>query len=196
MTFSKTGGSFEQRTDKRWHVKAPAFSFAKLSGMDTYLSPEMKSTGEAIGYDTNLNRAFYKALQASGVKMKDYGSVIVTLADEDKEEAFPLVQRFYRLGFSILATAGTAKFLKERGVRTKALKKISEGSDEIPRLIRTGYVSYIINTRSVLSGIRDNDGAEIRSCAIQNGVTLFTSLDTARIVLNVLEETIPQISTI
>ena len=196
MTFSKTGGSFEQRTDKRWHVKAPAFSFAKLSGMDTYLSPEMKSTGEAIGYDTNLNRAFYKALQASGVKMKDYGSVIVTLADEDKEEAFPLVQRFYRLGFSILATAGTAKFLKERGVRTKALKKISEGSDEIPRLIRTGYVSYIINTRSVLSGIRDNDGAEIRSCAIQNGVTIFTSLDTARIVLNVLEETIPQISTI
>lgn len=180
----------------RWHVKAPAFSFAKLTGMDAYLSPEMKSTGEAIGYDMRLNRAFYKALQASGVKMKDYGSVIVTLADEDKEEAFPLVERFYKLGFNIQATHGTANFLKKRGIRTKSLAKISEGSDEILRLIRAGYVSYIINTRSILSGVRDDDGVAIRSCAVQNGVTVFTSLDTARIVLDVLEETIPKISTI
>ena len=188
--------SFEAKPKTRWHVKAPAFSFAKLSGMDAYLSPEMKSTGEAIGYDSRLNRALYKALQASGIKMKDYGSVIVTIADEDKEEAFPLVERFYRLGFNIQATRGTAAFLKERGIRTKVLAKISEGSDEILNFIRAGYVSYIINTRPIISCGRDDDGIAIRSCAVQNGVTMFTSLDTARIVLDVLEEIIPKISTI
>lgn len=181
---------------KRWYVKAPAFSFAKLTGMDAYLSPEMKSTGEAIGYDDKLNRALYKALQASGIKMKDYGTVIVTLADEDKEEALPLVERFYRLGFNIEATVGTATFLKKHGIRTRIRGKLSEGSDEILNSIRAGYVSYIINTRAILSGVHYNDGVAIRRCAVQNGVTIFTSLDTARIVLDVLEETIPGISTI
>ncbi len=181
---------------KRWYVKAPAFSFEKLSGMDAYLSPEMKSTGEAIGYDDRLNRAMYKALQASGVKMKDYGTVVVTLADEDKEEALPLVRRFYNLGFNIEATIGTANFLKEHGIRTKVRGKLSEGSDEILRSIRAGYVSYIINTRAILSGVHYEDGTAIRQCAVQNGVTMFTSLDTVRIVLDVLEETIPDISTI
>ena len=181
---------------KRWYVKAPAFSFAKLTGMDAYLSPEMKSTGEAIGYDNKLNRALYKALQASGIKMKDYGTVIVTLADEDKEEALPLVERFYRLGFNIEATVGTATFLKKHGIRTRIRGKLSEGSDEILNSIRAGYVSYIINTRAILSGVHYNDGVAIRRCAVQNGVTIFTSLDTARIVLDVLEETIPGISTI
>lgn len=181
---------------ERWYVKTPAFSFAKLDGMDAYLSPEMKSTGEAIGYDRRLNRAFYKALQASGIKMKQYGTVIVTLADEDKEEALPLVRRFYHLGFNIEATAGTAKFLKSHGIRTRVRKKLSEGSNEILDAIRTGYVSYIINTRSVLSGRHNADGSAIRSCAVQNGVTMFTSLDTVGIVLDVLEEIIPEISTI
>ncbi len=180
----------------RWYVKAPAFSFSKLGGMDTYLSPEMKSTGEAIGYDTRLNRALYKALQASGIRMKDYGTVLVTLADEDKEEALPLVQRFYRLGFNIEATAGTAAFLKKHGIRTRVLGKISEGSDAIPRSIRAGYVSYIINTRSLLSGPHADDGAYIRRCAVENGVTAFTSLDTVRILLDVLEEIVPSVDTI
>ena len=180
----------------RWYVKAPAFSFSKLGGMDTYLSPEMKSTGEAIGYDTRLNRALYKALQASGIRMKDYGTVLVTLADEDKEEALPLVKRFYRLGFNIEATAGTAAFLKKHGIRTRVLGKISEGSDAIPRSIRAGYVSYIINTRSLLSGPHADDGAYIRRCAVENGVTAFTSLDTVRILLDVLEEIVPSVDTI
>ncbi len=180
----------------RWYVKAPAFSFEKLTGMDAYLSPEMKSTGEAIGYDKRLNRALYKALQASGVKMRDYGTVIVTIADEDKEEALPLVRRFYKLGFNIEATIGTAEFLKKNGIRTRVRGKISEGSDEILRSIRTGYVSYIINTRAILSGIHYEDGVEIRRCAVQNGVTMFTSLDTVKIVLDVLEETMPGISTV
>ncbi len=181
---------------KRWYVKAPAFSFEKLTGMDSYLSPEMKSTGEAIGYDDKLNRAVYKALQASGIKMKEYGTVIVTVADEDKEEALPLIRRFYNLGYNIEATAGTAKFLKQHGIRTRVKGKISDGSDEILDSIRAGYVSYIINTRAVLSGVHYEDGIEIRRCAIQNGVTTFTSLDTVRILLDVLEDMIPPISTI
>ena len=164
--------------------------------MDAYLSPEMKSTGEAIGYDKSLKRAFYKALQASGVRMREYGTVIVTLADEDKKEALPLIRRFYELGFNIEATAGTGIFLKKHQIRTRIRGKISEGSDEILRSIRRGYVSYIINTRAILSGIHYNDGIEIRKCAIQNGVTMFTSLDTVRILLDVLEDISPRISTI
>ncbi|MCR5118385.1 MAG: carbamoyl-phosphate synthase large subunit [Lachnospiraceae bacterium] len=179
-----------------WYVKAPAFSFEKLNGMDAYLSPEMKSTGEAIGYDKSLKRALYKALQASGIKMKEYGTVMVTLADEDKEEALPLIKRFYELGFNIEATVGTGVFLKEHGVRTRIRGKISEGSDEILRSIRAGYVSYIINTRAILSGVHYNDGIEIRRCAIMNGVTMFTSLDTVKILLDVLEDISPRISTI
>ena len=179
-----------------WYVKAPAFSFEKLNGMDAYLSPEMKSTGEAIGYDASLKRALYKALQASGIKMKEYGTVIVTLADEDKEEALPLVRRFYELGFNIEATIGTGTFLKEHGIRTRIRGKISEGSDEVLQVIRAGYVSYILNTRAILSGVHYDDGVAIRQCAIANGVTMFTSLDTVKILLDVLEDLIPRISVI
>ena len=179
-----------------WYVKAPAFSFEKLNGMDAYLSPEMKSTGEAIGYDKSLKRALYKALQASGVKVKEYGTVLVTLADEDKEEALPLVRRFYELGFNIEATVGTGLYLKENGIHTRIRGKLSEGSDEILQSIRAGYVSYILNTRAILSGIHYEDGVEIRKCAIMNGVTMFTSLDTAGILLDVLEDIIPRISSI
>ena len=176
-----------------WYVKAPAFSFEKLGGMDAYLSPEMKSTGEAIGYDRSLKRAFYKALQASGIRMKEYGTVVVTLADEDKEEALPQIRRFYELGFNIEATVGTGVFLKKHGIRTRIRGKLSEGSDEILRSIRAGYVSYIINTRAILSGIHYQDGVEIRRCAIMNGVTMFTSLDTVKILLDVLEDMTPRI---
>ena len=179
-----------------WYVKAPAFSFEKLNGMDAYLSPEMKSTGEAIGYDRSLKRALYKALQASGVRMKEYGTVMVTLADEDKEEALPLVKRFYELGFNIEATSGSGIFLKEHGIRTRIRGKISEGSDDILRSIRAGYVSYIINTRAILSGVHYQDGIAIRQCAIENGITMFTSLDTVRILLDVLEDIVPGISEI
>ena len=119
-----------------------------------------------------------------------------TLADEDKEEALPLVKRFYHLGFNIEATAGTAAFLKKHGIRTRVRGKLSEGSTEILDSIRAGYVSYVINTRAILSGVHFEDGVEIRRCAVQNGVTIFTSLDTVKIVLDVLEEITPEISTI
>ena len=181
---------------KRWYVKVPAFSFSKLRGLDAYLSPEMKSTGEAIGYDDKLTRALYKALKASGMSVMNYGTVLVTVADKDKEEALPLIRRFYNMGFNIQATEGTAKFLKANGIRTHALKKISDGSNEIPNAIRQGYVTYVINTRDMNSSGVLSDGHEIRRCAVENNVTMFTSLDTVKVLLDVLEETTLGISTI
>ena len=181
---------------KRYYVKVPVFSFQKIKGLDAYLSPEMKSTGEAIGYDSSLPRAMYKALIAAGTKVQNYGTVIVTLADEDKEEAIPLVQRFYNLGFNIEATDLTAKVLRDHGIKTRTLKKIIDGSTQILDAIRAGYVSYVINTRAILSGIHYSDGIAIRRTAIENGVTLFTSLDTVRVLLDVLEETTLTVSTI
>ena len=181
---------------KRFYVKVPVFSSHKIKGLDAYLSPEMKSTGEAIGYDRSLSRAMYKALQASGMKLQNYGTVVVTLADEDKEEALPMVRAFYDMGFNIAATEGTAAFLKQRGIRTHRLGKISEGSNEIIDLIRSGFVAYVINTRAVSSGVHYHDGAVIRRCAVENGVTIFTSLDTARIVTEVLKEITIPVSTI
>ncbi len=172
----------------RSYVKAPAFSFSKLKGMDAYLSPEMKSTGEAIGYDKTLHRAMYKALVASGIKLHNYGTVLVTLADEDKEEALPLIKRFYDMGFNIEGTIGSAEFLKEHGIKTRIRRKLSEGSDEILETLRAGYVSYMINTRAILSGVHYEDGVAIRRCAIENNVTMFTSLDTVKVLLDVLEE--------
>ena len=172
----------------RYYVKAPAFSFSKLHGMDAYLSPEMKSTGEAIGYDKKLHRAMYKALLASGIKLHSYGTVIATVADEDKEEALPLLKRFYDLGFNIAATIGTAMLLAEHGIKSKVLRKLSEGSEEILEEIRSGKVSYVINTRAIFSGVHYDDGVAIRKCTIQNNITMLTSLDTVRALLDVLEE--------
>ena len=182
---------------KRWYVKVPVFSFNKIRGLDAYLSPEMKSTGEAIGYDDKLNRALYKALQASGMHLQNYGTVFATIADKDKEEALPLIRRFYNLGFNIEATEGTAKFLKENGIRTHVLQKISDGSDEIQDSIRQGHIAYVINTSGVGTGGSNlSDGYEIRKYATESGVTIFTALDTVRVLLDVLEETTLCISTI
>ena len=180
----------------RYYVKVPAFSFSKLRGMDAYLSPEMKSTGEAIGYDDKLHRAAYKALIASGLTLKNYGTVVVSVADEDKEETVPLIRRFYNMGFNIEATTLTGEVLKQHGIRTRIRHKPSEGSQEILDSIRAGYVSYVINTRAILSGIHYGDGVAIRQVAAQNNVVMLTSLDTVRMLLDVLEEVTMGISTI
>ncbi len=179
---------------KRWYVKAPVFSFNKIRGLDAYLTPEMKSTGEAIGYDRTMTRALYKALQASGMHLQNYGTVFVTVSDKDKEEALPLIRRFYQLGFNIEATYGTAVFLKSNGIRTHILGKISDGSNEIPNALRQGHIAYVINTRD--PGANEGDGVLIRQIATEHNVTLFTSLDTIRVLLDVLEETTLTISTI
>lgn len=172
---------------KRWYVKAPTFSFSKLGGVDTTLSPEMKSTGEAIGYDDDLNRALYKALRASGLKVSNYGTVFVTIANQDKDRALEIIRRFYRLGFNIEATSGTAQFLKKNGIKTRVKRKISDGSQEILDSLRKGHVTYVINTTS-MSEDEAHDGFLIRRTAVENDVAIFTSLDTVNVLLNVLED--------
>ena len=182
---------------KRWYVKAPAFSFSKLKGMDTYLSPEMKSTGEAIGYDNSLTRALYKAIQASGMNVANYGTVLVTVADQDKPRALPLIKRFYDLGFNIEATDGTAKYLKEHNIRTRVRRKLTaDDSDEILMALRQGHIAYVINTIDINAGDSHSDGSEIRRAAVDNNVTMFTSLDTVKVLLDVLEEITIGVSTI
>jgi len=194
----KEQGIFDIYPDekKRFYVKVPVFSFNKIKGLDAYLSPEMKSTGEAIGYDEKLNRAVFKALQASGMKLQNYGTVFATIADSDKAEALGLIRRFYDLGFNIEATEGTAKFLKENGIRTHVLGKISEGSTEIRDSIRKGHIAYVINTSAVGATNAMSDGVEIRKYATESGTTIFTSLDTVRVLLDVLDEITLRISTI
>ncbi|MBQ8293156.1 MAG: carbamoyl-phosphate synthase large subunit [Bacilli bacterium] len=180
---------------KRWYVKSPTFSFTKITGLDAVLSPEMKSTGEAIGYDYSLNRALFKSLKAAGIRVANYGTVLATISDADKEATLPLIRRFYNLGFNIEATAGTAKFLKEHGIKTRVRGKISEGSEEILDSIKKGYVTYVINTSSEGVGTND-DGRSIRRAAIDNNVAIFTCLDTVKVLLDVLEEITMGISVI
>ena len=181
---------------KRFFVKTPAFSFAKIKGIDTYLSPEMKSTGEAIGYDNSMTRALYKSLQASGMDVVNYGTVLVTLADKDKQTALPLIRRFYNLGFNIEATKGTADFLRTHGIRTRKLSKLIEGSDDIYRSLCRGHVNYVINTIDLNQHNARLDGYEIRRAAVENNVTIFTSLETVSVLLQVLEEITLGVSTI
>ena len=194
----KEQGIFDIYPDekKRWYVKVPVFSFNKIRGLDAYLSPEMKSTGEAIGYDDKLNRALYKALQASGMHLQNYGTVFATIADKDKEEALPLIRRFYDLGFNIEATEGTANFLKKNGIRTHVLGKIGDGSTEIVESIRQGHIAYVINTSDIGAIGGQSDGYMIRKIATESNVTMFTSLDTVKVLLDVLDETTLRISTI
>ena len=130
------------------------------------------------------------------MSVQNYGTVLVTVADKDKEEALPLVKRFYNLGFNIMATSGTAKFLKENGIKTHAVNKLSDGDDEILNRIHEGVISYVINTKDVASNGQNTDGAEIRRAATENNVTIFTALDTVRVLLDVLEEITFTVSTI
>ncbi len=181
---------------KRWFVKAPAFSFSKIRGMDSYLSPEMKSTGEAIGYDNSLTRALYKALQSSGMQVSNYGTVFMTVADKDKPEALKIARRFYNLGFNIEATSGTADYLRKHGIRTRLRRKLSEGSNDIIETLRQGHVNYVINTIDLDQHSTRLDGYEIRRTAVENNITIFTALETVRVLLDVLEEITLGISTI
>ncbi len=194
----KEQGIFDLYPDEkqRWYVKVPVFSLAKIRGLDAYLSPEMKSTGEAIGYDARLNRALYKALQASGMQLQNYGTVLATVADKDKEEALPLIRRFYNLGFNIEATPGTAQFLRENGIRTRVRRKLSVDADDIPSALRQGHIAYVINTHDVGSMGQARDGFMIRRLSVENNVTMFTALDTVRVLLDVLEEMTLPVSTI
>ncbi|MBV7390212.1 carbamoyl-phosphate synthase large subunit [Enterococcus alishanensis] len=170
------------------HIKAPVFSFTKLQKVDTYLGPEMKSTGEVMGSDRNLEKALYKAFEASGLHLPDFGSVLFTIADETKEEALDLAKRFKEVGYSLLATKGTAEYLKEHGVEAKTIAKISESAeDNVVELIRQGDAQVVINTMDKNRQNTSDDGFIIRREAVEHGVPLFTSLDTANAILKVME---------
>lgn len=180
----------------RYYVKAPTFSFAKIRGVDAILGPEMKSTGEAIGYDKAFETALYKALQASGMKISNYGTVLLTVADKDKEDVLEIAKRFFDLGFNLVGTTGTANFLKEHGIRCKALAKIQDNSNEIIDWIRSGHVKYVINTMTNTDQHVRRIGFRIRREAVEHNIPTLTSLDTVRILLDVLENITIRVSTI
>lgn len=170
------------------YVKAPVFSFAKLRSVDTVLGPEMKSTGEALGCDDSLEKALYKALIASGVKIPQYGTVLLTVADEDKKDILDIARRFYRIGYGLYATEGTAGFLKENGLYVHQTKKISEDvEDNVLNLIQEGEVAFVINTNHNHDRKTNQDGFLIRRVSAENNISCMTSLDTANALLKVLE---------
>ncbi|GCF93696.1 carbamoyl-phosphate synthase (glutamine-hydrolyzing) [Enterococcus florum] len=170
------------------HIKAPVFSFTKLQKVDTYLGPEMKSTGEVMGSDRSLEKALYKAFEAAGLHLPDYGAVLFTVADENKEEALDLAKRFTDVGYSLIATAGTAKYFEQNGLTAKTIAKISESSeDNVVEMIRHGDAQVVINTMDKNRQNTSEDGFIIRREAVEHGVPLFTSLDTANAILRVME---------
>lgn len=171
------------------HVKAPVFSFTKLQQVDTYLGPEMKSTGEVMGSDQNLDKALYKAFEASGLRLPDYGAVLFTIADETKEEALVLAKRFSEIGYSLLATKHTAAYFEKNGLIVTPVAKISEKATEknVVELIREGKAQVVVNTIDKDRGNASKDGFIIRREAVEHGIPLFTSLDTADAIIRVME---------
>lgn len=171
------------------HVKAPVFSFTKLQQVDTYLGPEMKSTGEVMGSDQNLDKALYKAFEASGLRLPDYGAVLFTIADETKEEALVLAKRFSEIGYSLLATKHTAAYFEKNGLIVTPVAKISEKATEknVVELIREGKAQVVVNTIDKERGNASKDGFIIRREAVEHGIPLFTSLDTADAIIRVME---------
>ena len=149
-----------------------------------------------MGHDDTLKRALYKALKASGIKVVNYGTVFVTLSDASKAEGFELIKRFYALGFNIEATPGTGKYLKEKGIKTRIKQKLSSGSNDILEALKKGYISYVINTSSTQLLDSLEDGKFIRKVAAENHITMFSSLDTVRVLLDVLEEVTMKVSEI
>lgn len=176
-------------TSKEVHIKAPVFSFTKLTKVDTYLGPEMKSTGEVMGSDRNLAKALYKAFEASGLHIPEFGKVLFTVSDDAKEEAAALAKRFVEVGFSVLATAGTAEYFTRQQIATERIAKISEPCDgsNVVDLIRHGGTQLVINTMEKDRQGTSEDGFVIRREAVEHGVPLFTSLDTADAILKVME---------
>lgn len=170
------------------HIKAPVFSFTKLLKVDTYLGPEMKSTGEVMGSDKNLEKALYKAFEASGLHIPSFGTVLFTIADDSKEEALSLAKRFVEIGFSILATAGTAKYFEQNGIKCKTVAKIHQAFEKhVIDYIRDGSIQMVINTMDKNRQNNAEDGFHIRRESVEHGVPLFTSLDTADAILKVME---------
>ena len=167
-------------------VKVPVFSFQKLKNVDTTLGPEMKSTGEVIGTDVNLQKALYKGLTAAGIKIKDYGRVLFTIDDKNKEAALELAKGFADVGFTLLATEGTGSYFEEHGLKVKKVGKIDKSDYSVLDAITKGDVDIVINT-TTKGKSSEKDGFKIRRRATENGIICFTSLDTANALLKVID---------
>ncbi|MED1067158.1 MULTISPECIES: carbamoyl-phosphate synthase (glutamine-hydrolyzing) large subunit [Bacillus] len=175
-----------QKEQEGVYVKVPVFSFAKLRRVDITLGPEMKSTGEVMGKDSTLEKALYKGLIASGIQIPNYGSVLLTVADKDKEEGLLIAKRFHAIGYKILATEGTAGYLRDASVPVKTVGKIGEEGTNLLDVIRNGEAQFVVNT--LTKGKQPaRDGFRIRRESVENGVACLTSLDTAEAILRVLE---------
>jgi carbamoyl-phosphate synthase large subunit len=166
-------------------IKAPVFSMAKLLDVDTYLGPEMKSTGEVMGVDHAFAPALWKSLVAAGLAPVPSGEVLVTVADKDKEEVVPIIEGFHWLGYDLVATRGTAALIRALGIGVREVGKLSEGNDEILRVIRSGKCAAVVNTPTLGKTV-DRDGFLIRRAAVEARVPCLTSLDTALAVVTAL----------
>ncbi|MBM2827175.1 MAG: carbamoyl-phosphate synthase, large subunit, partial [Dehalococcoidia bacterium] len=168
------------RRQKLVAIKAPVFSMSKLSGVDTYLGPEMKSTGEVMGVDFTFEAALAKAMSAAGLTLPPQGSILLSVADRDKSEALPVIRSFVSAGYHLYATEGTAAMLQAVGLSvTFVTKKLSEGHPNVIDVIRDGVVDAVLNT---VTGERTplRDGFQIRRAATEKRIPCFTSLDTAK----------------
>ncbi|WP_419513063.1 carbamoyl-phosphate synthase large subunit [Lactobacillus kimbladii] len=168
-------------------VKAPVFSFSKLSDVDSYLGPEMKSTGEVMGSDLSFPKALYKAFSGANMQIPDSGNILLTIEDRDKQEILPIAKRFAQIGYRIFATSGTASFLKQNHLHIALVDKIHEDTDtNILNELKDGKIDLVINTMGH-DLAKTSDGFVIRQTAIQQNIPLITSLDTARALLTALE---------
>jgi carbamoyl-phosphate synthase large subunit len=167
-------------------VKAPVFSFAKLSDVEIALGPEMKSTGEVMGKDKIFEKALHKAFVAAGVVIPDSGTILATISDADKEEALKLFKRFYHVGFDFVATSGTANLLKEAGIPVRTIDRIGQSENDILKEIKSGRVALIINTISKSKNV-ESDGFKMRRSAVERGLLCLTSLDTTEALLRTIE---------
>ena len=166
-------------------IKVPVFSFEKLSGLDTMLGPEMKSTGEVLGIAPTMTEALYKGLLGAGYTFRKNGGVFITVRDTDKEEAIDIAERFAKLGFHLYATAGTAKVLRETGLSVTMVHKISESKQNTIALLESGKVNYIVST-SAKGRTPRRDSVKVRRKSVELGIPCLTSLDTARALTDIL----------
>ena len=166
-------------------LKAPVFSMAKLLDVDTYLGPEMKSTGEVMGVDRAFAPALWKSLVAAGLAPMPSGDVLITVADKDKEEVVPIIEGFHWLGYELVATRGTAALIRSLGIDVREVGKLSEGTEEILKVIRSGRCAAVVNTPTLGKTV-DRDGFLIRRAAVEARVPCLTSLDTALAVVTAL----------
>lgn len=168
------------------YVKVPVFSFAKLRRVDITLGPEMKSTGEVMGKDVTLEKALYKGLVAAGMEVKEYGTVLMTVSDKDKEEIVDIAKRFIETGYRIVATEGTAKALEAENIEVKTVGKIGTEGPTLIDVIQKGQAQLVINT--LTKGKQPaRDGFRIRRETVENGIPCLTSIDTAAAMLSVIE---------